>query len=90
MTSFLVEPQPRERPLVGHVRVPGDKSIGHRALLFSLLSDTPVRVTGLGDGADNGRSARAIIELGARVERTDGAIVIDGAGLHAARADRAD
>jgi 3-phosphoshikimate 1-carboxyvinyltransferase len=89
MTSFLVEPQPQDRPLVGHVRVPGDKSIGHRALLFSLLSDTPVRVTGLGDGADNGRSAKAITQLGARIERVDGALMIHGAGLTRLRAPTA-
>jgi 3-phosphoshikimate 1-carboxyvinyltransferase len=64
--------EPLRRPLDGEVRVPGDKSIGHRALLFSLLSATPMRVRGLGDGADNGRSARAITALGARVEKDAG------------------
>jgi len=60
---------PASRPLAGTVRVPGDKSIGHRALLFSLLSETPVRVRGMGDGADNGRSARAISQLGATIAK---------------------
>jgi 3-phosphoshikimate 1-carboxyvinyltransferase len=75
---------PRARPLAGTVRVPGDKSIGHRALLFSLLSETPVRVRGMGDGADNGRSAKAIAQLGATVARDPsepGAIIIRGVGL---------
>jgi 3-phosphoshikimate 1-carboxyvinyltransferase len=52
--------EPATHALYGTIAIPGDKSIGHRALLFSLLSATPVRVLGLGDGADNGRSARAI------------------------------
>jgi 3-phosphoshikimate 1-carboxyvinyltransferase len=86
MTSFLVHPQPADRPLTGRLTVPGDKSVGHRALLFSLLSETPVRVTGLGSGADNGRSARAIVQLGARVERDGDAVVIHGAGLAGLRA----
>jgi 3-phosphoshikimate 1-carboxyvinyltransferase len=73
--------QPARGPLDGSVTVPGDKSIGHRALLFSLLSATPVRVLGLGDGADNGRSAKAITALGARVEKDAGAIRIQGTGL---------
>jgi 3-phosphoshikimate 1-carboxyvinyltransferase len=73
--------QPARGPLDGSVTVPGDKSIGHRALLFSLLSQTPVRVLGLGDGADNGRSAKAITALGARVEKVAGAIRIAGTGL---------
>ncbi|HEX4451853.1 MAG TPA: 3-phosphoshikimate 1-carboxyvinyltransferase, partial [Kofleriaceae bacterium] len=80
---------PAVRPLAGTVRVPGDKSIGHRALLFSLLSETPVRVRGLGDGADNGRSAKAIAQLGATVARDPsepGAIIVRGVGLDGMRA----
>jgi len=73
--------QPATGPLDGAITVPGDKSIGHRALLFSLLSATPVRVLGLGDGADNGRSAKAITALGARVTKDGPAIVIAGTGL---------
>lgn len=73
--------QPQTRPLGGTVIIPGDKSIGHRSLLFSLLSATPIRVQGLGDGADNGRSAKAITALGARIERSDGAFTITGTGL---------
>ncbi|MGE0549665.1 MAG: 3-phosphoshikimate 1-carboxyvinyltransferase [Kofleriaceae bacterium] len=77
---------PCQRPLAGSIVIPGDKSIGHRALLFSLLSSTKVRVTGLGDGADNGRSAKAIVALGAKVERDSGALVITGTGLDGMRA----
>jgi 3-phosphoshikimate 1-carboxyvinyltransferase len=92
--KLIVEPilHTSGRPLEGTVRVPGDKSIGHRALLFSLLSATPVRVRGLGDGADNGRSAKAITALGATITRdpaTPGAFVIAGAGLDAMRAPAA-
>lgn len=73
--------EPASRPLNGTITIPGDKSIGHRALLFSLLSATPVRVLGLGDGADNGRSAKAITALGANIERDGAAFVITGTGL---------
>lgn len=72
---------PSTRPLSGSIAIPGDKSIGHRALLFSLLSATPVRVRGLGDGADNGRSAKAIVALGATIARDGDALVIQGRGL---------
>ncbi len=77
---------PCTRPLSGTIQIPGDKSIGHRSLLFSLLSATPVRVRGLGDGADNGRSAKAITALGARVERDGDSLVITGTGLDGMRA----
>ncbi len=72
--------RPAQRALAGTIAIPGDKSIGHRALLFSLLSKTPIRVRGLGDGADNGRSAKAIAALGARVGRDGDAITIAGVG----------
>jgi len=75
--------EPATRPLSGTVAIPGDKSIGHRALLFSLLSATPVRVLGLGDGADNGRSARAVTALGGAIHRDGAALVIRGCGLDA-------
>ena len=81
--------EPATRPLAGQVVIPGDKSIGHRALLFSLLSATPVRVLGLGDGADNGRSAKAIAALGATIARAGAAFVITGAGLDGMRAPAA-
>jgi 3-phosphoshikimate 1-carboxyvinyltransferase len=84
--------EPLRRPLEGEIHVPGDKSIGHRALLFSLLSATPIRVRGLGDGADNGRSAKAIAALGATIARdpaAPGAFVIAGTGLDGMRAPAA-
>lgn len=80
---------PATRPLSGTIAIPGDKSIGHRALLFSLLSETPIRVRGLGDGADNGRSAKAIAQLGATIQRDGNAIAIAGTGLKAMRAPTA-
>jgi 3-phosphoshikimate 1-carboxyvinyltransferase len=75
--------------LDGTIEIPGDKSIGHRALLFSLLSATPIRVLGLGDGADNGRSAKAITALGGSIARDGEALVIRGAGLDGMRAPAA-
>jgi 3-phosphoshikimate 1-carboxyvinyltransferase len=80
---------PATRPLSGTIAIPGDKSIGHRALLFSLLSATPIRVLGLGDGADNGRSAKAIAGLGGSIARDAAALVIGGTGLDGMRAPAA-
>jgi 3-phosphoshikimate 1-carboxyvinyltransferase len=80
---------PAERPLSGQLTVPGDKSIGHRALLFSALCTQPVRVRGLGGGADNGRTARAITQLGSTVTRDGDAVVITGTGLRGMNAPAA-
>lgn len=83
--------QPATRALSGTISIPGDKSIGHRSLLFSLLvsQPTPIRVRGLGDGADNGRTAKAITALGARIEKADGGLAIRGVGLDGMTAPKA-
>jgi len=58
-----------EGPLTGRVRVPGDKSIGHRSLLIGALCDGVVDVTGLSGGEDNRSSAAVLAELGVIIER---------------------
>ncbi|MFN2450287.1 MAG: 3-phosphoshikimate 1-carboxyvinyltransferase [Candidatus Baltobacteraceae bacterium] len=55
-------------PLHGDVRVPGDKSISHRALLLGALSPHPIRVTNLNPGRDVLATANALRAIGARME----------------------
>ncbi len=57
----------RSGPLRGTCRMPGDKSISHRALLFAALADGPVEIEGLGSGEDNVSTARALRALGISV-----------------------
>ncbi len=54
-------------PLRGVVRVPGDKSISHRALMFAALAVGETRITGLLEGEDVLRTAAAMRLLGAEV-----------------------
>ena len=61
------------RGLKGDVRVPGDKSISHRALMLGLLAAGETHITGLLEGADVLATARVMGQLGAVVSR-------DGAG----------
>ncbi|MGV6873020.1 3-phosphoshikimate 1-carboxyvinyltransferase [Pseudochelatococcus sp. B33] len=56
-------------PLRGRVRVPGDKSISHRALLFGLLAVGETHITGLLEGEDVLRTADAVQALGGIAER---------------------
>jgi len=58
------------RPLRGHVRVPGDKSISHRALLVAALADGRSSLRGLSDGEDVARTEDAVSALGARCHHT--------------------
>ena len=68
--------------LSGRIRVPGDKSISHRALMFAGLADGETRIDGLLEGEDVLRTAAAMRALGAEICReTDGSWVVRGAGL---------
>src|SRR5258707_7300879 len=70
------------RPLAGRVRVPGDKSISHRALILGALAVGRTRITGLLEGEDVLNTAKAMQALGARVERIgEGAWQVDGVGV---------
>jgi 3-phosphoshikimate 1-carboxyvinyltransferase len=58
--------------LKGRLRVPGDKSISHRALIFGALAVGETRISGLLEGEDVLNTGRAMRALGARVERVGG------------------
>jgi 3-phosphoshikimate 1-carboxyvinyltransferase len=57
-------------PLSGEVRVPGDKSISHRALILGALAVGETRISGLLEGEDVLNTAKSMRMLGAKVERT--------------------
>lgn len=56
----------------GELRVPGDKSISHRALMLALLANGTSRIQGAGDGADIRSTAGIVETLGAVVRRSPG------------------
>lgn len=69
-------------PLRGTIRVPGDKSISHRALMFAGLAVGRSRITGLLEGEDVLATAAAMRTLGAAIAREDdGTWVVDGVGV---------
>lgn len=72
--------EPLARPLSGAVRVPGDKSISHRSVLFSAMAEGTSRVSGVLDSADVRSSIGAVRALGAEVnleKRPDGSLAGD-------------
>ena len=72
----------QSRPLKGRLRVPGDKSISHRSLMFAGLAVGKSRITGLLEGEDVLATAAAMRQLGADIERgADGTWTVHGAGL---------
>jgi 3-phosphoshikimate 1-carboxyvinyltransferase len=69
-------------PLRGRCRVPGDKSISHRALILGGLAIGRTRVTGLLEGDDVLRTAAAMRALGAAIAREDGGSwLVKGVGV---------
>jgi len=69
-------------PLAGTIRVPGDKSISHRALMFGALAVGRSEISGLLEGEDVLATAAAMRALGAAVARqADGRWLVDGVGL---------
>ena len=59
--------KPLSKPLVGSCTVPGDKSISHRAVLFSAMAEGTSRLIGVLDSSDVRASIAAVQKLGAEV-----------------------
>ena len=66
---------PLERPLKnssGALRVPGDKSISHRSLMFAAIAEGESRIAGLARGGDVRSTTRCLAQLGVPILRGDG------------------
>jgi 3-phosphoshikimate 1-carboxyvinyltransferase len=82
--SLTVEPATQ---LVGHVAVPGDKSISHRAVLIGAICDGETHVTGFGRSADTEATIAAVRALGIDVYEHGGdTLRVFGKGLQGLRA----
>lgn len=69
-------------PLRGEVRVPGDKSISHRALLLGALADGELEITGFLRCNDTLATLNCVRRLGVKVEvRDPTSLVVHGVGL---------
>ena len=74
------------RPLRGVVRMPGDKSISHRAYLFAALATGRSRIEHLGGGEDVHATRLALEHLGVRIRTAPGgAVTVQGAGVEGLR-----
>ena len=73
MQSFRVKSAP---PIQAEITVPGDKSISHRAVLFSALTNGPCEIKNFLPGEDCVASMRAMEQLGITAERPEANRVI--------------
>ena len=72
--------------LHGELRVPGDKSISHRAAMFASLAEGRSHVSGFLDGADCLATLSAFEAMGVTAQRDGQSLVVDGLGLHGLKA----
>jgi 3-phosphoshikimate 1-carboxyvinyltransferase len=78
--DYIVKPSGK---LTGRIRVPGDKSISHRAVMLGSLAQGRTRITGLLEGEDVLCTLGAFRAMGVTMEGPNrGALSIHGAGLH--------
>lgn len=72
--------------LSGSVRVPGDKSVSHRAVMLGAIAEGTTRVRGFLEGEDTRATARVFAQLGVRIEAPSaGERIVHGVGLHGLR-----
>ncbi|AVP97986.1 3-phosphoshikimate 1-carboxyvinyltransferase [Ahniella affigens] len=80
----------RGQPLRGRIRVPGDKSVSHRAIMLGSLAEGVTRVRGFLEGEDTRATARCFAQMGVRIDAPSaGERIVHGVGLHGLKASSA-
>lgn len=83
MGDLVIQPS---RGLRGELTPPGDKSLSHRAVMFSAIAEGTTEITGFLAGEDTLNTAKAVRSLGIEVEdRGGGTLVVHGRGLDGLR-----
>lgn len=74
-------------PLTGRIRVPGDKSVSHRAIMLASLAEGVSRIDGFLEGEDTRATAAVFQRLGVTIEApSPQSRIVHGVGLHGLRA----
>ncbi|MBS0591763.1 MAG: 3-phosphoshikimate 1-carboxyvinyltransferase, partial [Proteobacteria bacterium] len=77
----------RGRSLRGDVRVPGDKSISHRAIMFASMADGVSKIGGFLEGEDTRATARAFAQMGVRIDTPSASErIVHGVGIDGLKA----
>ncbi len=67
-------------PLRGELTVPGDKSVGHRAVIFAGVANGESRIFNHSGGEDNSRTVRAFKDMGVKIWSEGDVLCADGKG----------
>ena len=65
----------------GELKLPGDKSISHRAVIFSSMADGMSEISNLADGEDVASTIKCMQSLGTEIEKHDLKYLIKGRGF---------
>ena len=71
----------RSKPLIGNLKIPGDKSISHRSIILGALSDGELTISNFLTSDDCNATIKAMRELGADISVNDNQVDIKGKGL---------
>ena len=87
MTTFICSPGEQ---ISGRFRVPGDKSISHRSIIFASIADGVSQVSGFLQGEDSLNTIAAFQQMGVTIVRDQDRVRVEGVGLRGLRAPSAD
>lgn len=80
--SLQFKLQPANK-IAGEIRVPGDKSVSHRSIMFGSIAEGTTHVTGFLEGEDSLNTLRAFQAMGVEIEGpVDGKVTIHGVGMN--------
>mgnify|MGYP001819281713 CR=1 FL=1 len=81
--KYIVRGGSDKSGLKGSIRVPGDKSISHRSIMFGSLAEGTSHISGFLEGEDSLNTLRAFQAMGVNIEGpVDGKVTIEGVGMH--------
>ena len=86
--NFIAKPAGKNNGVIkGEIRVPGDKSISHRSIMFGSLAEGTSHVSGFLEGQDALATLNAFTAMGVEIDGpVDGHVTIHGVGMHGLKA----
>jgi 3-phosphoshikimate 1-carboxyvinyltransferase len=81
--DFLARPKIAGGVISGDIRVPGDKSISHRSIMFGAIAEGVTHISGFLEGQDALATLNAFRAMGVNIEGpVDGKVTVHGVGMH--------
>jgi len=87
-SNLIFNAQPAQK-LSGRLRVPGDKSISHRSIMFGSLAEGTTRISGFLEGEDSLATLAAFRAMGVAIDGPEnGNVTVHGVGMHGLKAPK--